>query len=74
MDKISNHKIGKEKEKRTLVKRYIYVCVCTLNKVWKNMVVKLMMFYCKTLLTPYEENHTQSARLTSGANMLDLRS
>jgi hypothetical protein len=35
------------------------MCVCTLNKVWKNMFVKLMMFYCKTLLTPYVENHNQ---------------
>jgi hypothetical protein len=48
--------------------------MCTLNKVWKNMFVKRMMFYCTTLLSPYEENHTQSARLTSGAKMLDLRS
>jgi hypothetical protein len=23
------------------------------------MFVKLMMFYCKTLLTPYVENHNQ---------------
>jgi hypothetical protein len=34
-------------------------------------VVKLMMFYCKTL---YICGKPQSARLASGANMLDLRS
>jgi hypothetical protein len=34
--KITNHKIGKKKEKKILVQRYIYVC--TLNKVWKNML------------------------------------
>ncbi len=34
--KFSNHKIGKKKEKKTRVQRYI--CVCTLNKVWKNML------------------------------------
>jgi len=54
--KSTNQKIGKKKEKKTLVQRYIYVC--TLNKVKKH-VVKLMMFYCKTLLTPYVENHNQ---------------
>jgi len=53
-------KLEKKKGKKTLVKRYIlHVCVCTLNKVWKNMIVKLMMFYCKTLLTPYVKNHNQ---------------
>jgi hypothetical protein len=57
IDKPQNWK--KRKEKNTLIKRYIYVCVCTLNKVWKNMIVKLMMFYCKTLLTPYVKNHNQ---------------
>ncbi len=34
--KFTNHKIGKEKEKEILVQKYIYVC--TLNKVWENML------------------------------------
>jgi len=36
--KFTNHKIGKEKEKEILVQKYIYMCVCTLNKVWENML------------------------------------
>ncbi len=52
----------------------IHTHTCALGTGFKLVFVKLMMFYYKTLLTPYVENKPQSARLTSGANMLDLRS
>jgi len=46
--KFSNHKIGKKKEKKTLVQRYIYVC--TLNKVWKNNIILKGDIICKLKL------------------------
>jgi len=74
IDNIYKPQNWKKRRRKKNTGKEVYICVCTLNNIWKNMFVKLMMFYCKTLLTPYAENHTQSARLISGANMLDLRS
>jgi hypothetical protein len=36
--KFTNHKIGKEKEKEKEKPVQKYICVCTLNKVWENML------------------------------------
>jgi hypothetical protein len=59
IDNIHKPQNWKKRRRKKNTSKEVYICVCTLNNVWKNMFVKLMMFYCKTLLTPYVENHNQ---------------
>jgi hypothetical protein len=59
IDNIYKPQNWKKRRRKKNTGKEVYICVCTLNNVWKNMFVKLMMFCCKTLLTPYVENHNQ---------------